>query len=192
MRRHQKGFSLIEMLAVVFVVVLLTSLVSLNVGSGSADINRENQVRDVAAMLGYALTEAALSGTDHGLLIHQLDGFADSFDAGSYGGRWLRRHDQGWAEPLSLNTAFEDLAFESGIELELRLEEQPPVDFDVLEEDANPPPQIILFAGGEVTPGELDWIDERSGDLLYTLRWDLFGRMTFMPKGIEPDVVLED
>ena len=47
--------------------------------------------------------------------------------------------------------------------------------------------QIILFAGGEMTPGELDWIDERSGDLLYTLRWDLFGRMTFLPKGIEPD-----
>ena len=72
----RRGFSLIEMLAVVFVVVLLTSLVSLNVGSGSADINRENQVRDVAAMLGYALTEAELSGTDHGLLIHQLDGLA--------------------------------------------------------------------------------------------------------------------
>ena len=192
MRRHQKGFSLIEMLAVVFVVVLLTSLVSLNVGSGSADINRENQVRDVAAMLGYALTEAELSGTDHGLLIHQLDGFDDGFDDGSYGGLWLRRYDQGWAEPLSLNTAFEDLVFESGIELELRLEEQSPIDFDVLEEDANPPPQIILFAGGEVTPGELDWIDERSGDLLYTLRWDLFGRMTFMPKGIEPDDAFED
>ena len=188
MRRHQKGFSLIEMLAVVFVVVLLTSLVSLNVGSGSADINRENQVRDVAAMLGYTLTEAELSGTDHGLLIHRLDGFDDS----SYGGLWLRRYDQGWAEPVSLNTAFEDLVFEPGVELELRLEEQPPVDFDVLEEDANPPPQIILFAGGEVTPGELDWIDERSGDLLYTLRWDLFGRMTFMPKGIEPDDVFED
>jgi general secretion pathway protein H len=188
MRRHQKGFSLIEMLAVVFVVVLLTSLVSLNVGSGSSEINRENQVRDVAALLGYALTEAELSGTDHGLLIHQLDGF----DEGSYGGLWLRRYDQGWAEPLSLNNAFEDLVFETGITLELRLEEQPPVDFKVLEEDTNPPPQIVLFAGGEVTPGELDWIDERSGDLLYTLRWDLFGRMTFMPNGIEPDDVLDD
>ena len=187
-RSHQKGFSLIEMLAVVFVVVLLTSLISLNVGSGSSEINRENQVREVAALLGYALTESELSGTDHGLLIHQLDGF----DEGSYRGLWLRRYDQGWAEPLSLNNAFEDLAFESGIELELRLDEQPPVDFEVLEEDANPPPQIILFAGGEVTPGELDWIDERSGDLLYTLRWDLFGRMTFMPKGIEPDDVFED
>ena len=188
MRRIQKGFSLIEMLAVVFVVVLLTSLVSLNVGSGSADINRENQVRDVAALLGYTLTEAELSGTDHGLLIHRLE----DFDDGSYGGLWLRRYDQGWAEPLSLNTAFEDLVFEPGVELELRLEEQPPVDFDVLEEDANPPPQIILFASGEVTPGELDWIDERSGDLLHTLRWDLFGRMTFMPKGIESDHVLKD
>lgn len=56
MVRVQRGFSLIEMLAVVFVVVLLTSLVSLNVGSGGADINRENKVREVAAMLSYALT----------------------------------------------------------------------------------------------------------------------------------------
>ena len=99
----------------------------------------------------------------------------------------MRRYDQGWSEPLSRNNAFEDLQFEPGMELELRLEEQPPVDVEVLEEDLNPPPQIILFAGGEMTPGEMDWIDERSGDLLYTLRWDLFGRMTFLPKGIEPD-----
>ena len=187
MRQHQTGFSLIEMLAVVFVVVLLTSLVSLNVGSGSSEINRENKVREIAALLGYALTEAELSGTDHGLLIHRLDG-----SDGSYGGLWLGRYDQGWAEPLSLNNAFEDLLFESGIELELRLEEQPPIDFEVLEQDTNPPPQIILFAGGEVTPGELDWTDERSGDLLYTLRWDLFGRMTFLPKGIEPDDAFDD
>ncbi|HBQ02648.1 MAG TPA: general secretion pathway protein GspH [Halieaceae bacterium] len=184
--QRQTGFSLIEMLAVVFVVVLLTSLVSLNVGSGSSDISRENKVREVAALLGYALTEAELSGTDHGLLIHRLDGFE-----GSYGGLWLRRYDQGWAEPLSRNTAFEDVFFEPDIELELRLDEQPPVDIEALEDDTNPPPQLILFAGGEVTPGELDWIDLRSGDLLYRLRWDLFGRMTFMPKGIEPDEALD-
>ena len=180
--KHHKGFSLIEMLAVVFVVVLLTSLVSLNVGSGSADISRDNEVREIAALLGYAMTEAELTGTDHGLLIHRRDGFE-----GGYGGLWLRRYDQGWAEPLSRNNAFDDLLFSDDIELELRLEEQPPVDLEFLEEDANPPPQVIMFAGGEVTPGEIDWIDKRSGDLLYTLRWDLFGRTTFMPKGIEPD-----
>ena len=183
----QRGFSLIEMLAVVFVVVLLTSLVSLNVGTGGADINRENKVREVAAMLSYALTEAELSGTDHGLLIHRL-AEGDS----NYQGLWLRRYDQGWAPPLSLNDAFDDLKFEPGVELELQLEEQPLVDFEILEEETNPPPQIIFFAGGEVTPGELTWIDDRTGDLLYILRWDLFGRMQFLPKGLEPDEMLEE
>ena len=187
MVRIQRGFSLIEMLAVVFVVVLLTSLVSLNVGTGGADINRENKVREVAAMLSYALTEAELSGTDHGLLIHRL-AQGDS----AYRGLWLRRYDQGWAPPLSLNDAFEDLEFEPGVELELQLEEQPLVDFETLGEDTNPPPQIILFAGGEVTPGELTWIDDRTSDLLYTLRWDLFGRMEFLPRGLEPDEFLEE
>ena len=47
--------------------------------------------------------------------------------------------------------------------------------------------RALLFAGGEMTPGELDWIDQRSGQLLYRLRWDLLGRMTLMPKGQEPD-----
>lgn len=187
MARVQRGFSLIEMLAVVFVVVLLTSLVSLNVGTGGADINRENKVREVAAMLSYALTEAELSGTDHGLLIHRL-AEGDS----NYQGLWLRRYDQGWAPPLSLNDAFDDLKFEPGVELELQLEEQPFVDFEILEEETNPPPQIIFFAGGEVTPGELTWIDDRTGDLLYILRWDLFGRMQFLPKGLEPDEMLEE
>ena len=186
MTRVQRGFSLIEMLAVVFVVVLLTSLVSLNVGSGGADISRENKVREVAAMLSYALTEAELSGSDHGLLIHRL-----AETETTYRGVWLRRYDQGWAAPLSRNNAFEDLEFESGVELELQLEEQPLIDFEVLDEDANPPPQIILFAGGEVTPGELTWVDDRSGDLIYTLRWDLFGRMVFLPKGLESDDAFE-
>ena len=45
MGQRQRGFSLIEMLAVVFVVVLLTSHVILNVGSGSSDLSRENPVR---------------------------------------------------------------------------------------------------------------------------------------------------
>ena len=91
----------------------------------------------------------------------------------------------------SLNDAFEALEFESGVELELSLDEQPVVDFEVLEEDANPPPQIILFAGGEVTPGEMTWIDDRTGDLLYILRWDLFGRMVFLPRGLELDETAE-
>ena len=62
--RRSSGFSLIEMLVVVFVVVMLTSLVSLNVGSGGADISRDNQVRQVSSLLSYALTEAEMSGAD--------------------------------------------------------------------------------------------------------------------------------
>ncbi len=177
------GFSLIEMLAVVFVVVLLTSLVSLNVGSGSADIDRDSEVRQVSSLLSYALTEAEMSGADYGLLIYVAEGL----DEPTLKGQWLRRFDQGWSAPIRQNTALETLEFDESVELELRLDEQPPVDFEPLEPDTNPPPQIMLFAGGEMTPGELDWIDQRSGDLLYRLRWDLLGRMTLMPDGQEPD-----
>ena len=47
----------------------------------------------------------------------------------------------------------------------------------------NPAPQIVMWAGGEMTPGSLDWIDELTGELAYRLEWDLLGRMTTLPKG---------
>ncbi|EED35353.1 hypothetical protein NOR51B_1298 [Luminiphilus syltensis NOR5-1B] len=46
-----------------------------------------------------------------------------------------------------------------------------------------PIPQIVFFAGGEVTPGQLDWVDRATGNLLYRLQWDLFGRSELLPGG---------
>ena len=137
------GFSLIEMLAVVFVVVLLTSLVSLNVGSGSADIDRDSEVRHVSSLLSYALTEAEMSGADYGLLIYVAEGL----DEPVLKGQWLRRFDQGWSAPIRQNTALETLEFDESVELELRLDEQPPVDLEPLEPDTNPRHRLCCLLG---------------------------------------------
>jgi hypothetical protein len=40
-----------------------------------------------------------------------------------------------------------------------------------------------MWAGGEVTPGSIEWLDDRTGELLYRLEWDLLGRMTELPYG---------
>ena len=42
---EQRGFSLIELLVAVFVIVLLTGVVSLNVGRGGAELELEGEVR---------------------------------------------------------------------------------------------------------------------------------------------------
>ena len=90
-----RGFSLIELLVAVFVIVLLTGVVSLNVGRGGAELELEGEVRHLSGLLAFASAEAGLSATDHGLFIAR----DSDMDSSGYEGIWLRRFDQGWAAP---------------------------------------------------------------------------------------------
>lgn len=175
----QRGFSLIELLVAVFVIVLLTGVVSLNVGRGGGELELEGEVRHLAGLLAFASAEAGLSAADHGLFLAR-DG---DMDSSGYEGIWLRRFDQGWAAPRASAEVFEPLTLSSGYELRLDLSGQPEVELLPYEPDLNPSPQIVAWAGGEMTPGSLEWLDSRSGELLYRLEWDLLGRMTLMPRG---------
>ncbi len=178
-RSKQRGFSLIELLVAVLVIVMLTTVVSLNVGSGGRDIERADEVRQFAALLGYAQTEAELSGADHGLYLERVQDLGES----RYVGYWLRRFDQGWAQPRGSAEIFEPFRFQAGIDLELSLISLPDAAIGERDPELNPRPQIVLFAGGEVTEGELDWVDERSGELVFRVIWDLFGRTELLPRG---------
>lgn len=178
----QRGFSLLELLVVVLVIVLLTSVVNLNVGSGGADIARGDEVRQLAALLGYAQTEAEFSGSDYGLYLERLS----TEDGREYVGHWLRRYDQGWSAPEGTGDVLEPFRFASGVDLSLSLTGAPDIEITDRGPDLRPSPQIVLFAGGETTEGAIDWIDSVTGAVLYRLRWDLFGRTTLMPAGREP------
>lgn len=178
-----RGFSLIELLVAVFVIVLLTGIVSLNVGRGGADVSLEAEVRHLSDLLSYASTEAGMSATDHGLLLH----YDPSIRPSRYQGQWLRRFDQGWAAPRTSAEVFGNVILAEGYELRLSLEGQPDVELTSYDPDLKQPPQVIAWAGGEITPGSLEWVDWQTGDVLYRLEWDLLGRMTLMLKGIQED-----
>jgi len=128
-------------------------------------------------------SEAEMSGADHGLYLERSDGFNGT----QYAGYWLRRYDQGWSDPRGSAEVLETFTFSEDVEISLALIGDPEVEITDRDPDLNPAPQIVLFAGGEVTEGELDWTDPRSGELLYRLRWDLLGRIEFLPKGEAPD-----
>jgi general secretion pathway protein H len=81
----------------------------------------------------------------------------------------------------------EAITFAEGIEIALALVGDPEVEITDRDPELKPAPQIVLFASGEATEGELDWLDARSGELLFRLRWDLLGRTTLMPRGEELD-----
>ena len=180
-RRSNRGFSLIELLITLMVIVLLTSLTSLNVGSGSVDVRREQEVRYLASMMAYAITEAEFAGTDYGLYLEREAGPQGD----RYFGHWLRRYDQGWAEPpVAGGETWQPLEFEPGTDLLVELEGTGLLELTARDPELRPSPQIVFLASGEVAPGQMDWLDPRTGDLQYTLQWDLFGRVTLLPRGL--------
>ena len=174
-----RGFSFIELLVAIFVIVLLTGVVSLNVGRGGAELQLDGEVRYLANLLSFSGDEAELSAADHGLLI----AFDSSARDTRYQGIWLRRFDQGWASPRAGTEVFVPFVFMAGTELLLNLEGQPSVEIPVYDPTLKTAPQIIMWAGGDVTPGSIDWLDDLTGELLYRLEWDLLGRMTVLPNG---------
>ncbi len=179
MRVTARGFSFIELLVAVFIIVLLTGVVTLGVGRGGSDLRLGEEVRYVANLLSLASTEAGLSASDHGLFI----GLALEDGVDRYQGVWLQRFDQGWATPRVSAEIFGPLWFDEHVELRLTLDGQPDIEIEEYEPELNPPPQIVAWAGGEMTPGALEWIDQKTGERLYRLEWDLLGRMTLLPRG---------
>jgi prepilin-type N-terminal cleavage/methylation domain-containing protein len=179
---RQGGFSLLELLVTLIVVVLITSLVTLNVGSGSRDIQLEAQLRDIAGVAAYALDEAQMLGIDYGLLLYQ------EYDDGQtlYGFGWLERRQEGWRQPDSGKDIFAAGLLPAEVELELELEGVPLESLSLEAESEQATPQVVLYASGEVSAGALLVRSRASGELLWRLEWDLLGRFELLRRG-EPD-----
>mgnify|MGYP001815490451 CR=1 FL=1 len=176
---RQGGFSLLELLVTLIVVVLITSLVTLNVGSGSRDIQLEAQLRDIAGVAAYALDEAQMLGIDYGLLLYQ--DYDDSQPV--YAFAWRERREQGWRQPDSGKDIFAPGVLPADIELQLELEGVPLEELSLASESEQVAPQVVLYASGEVSAGAILVRSRESGDLLWRVEWDLLGRFQLLRRG---------
>ncbi|MFT4614221.1 MAG: general secretion pathway protein H [Bacteroidia bacterium] len=180
-----RGFSLLELLVALIVIVLITSLVTLGVGSGGEGVRVDSQVRNLADVASYALDEAQMTGQDYGLMLRE-----ESYDGErQFSYSWQRRNLEGWVDTPEIQEIFTAQRFPPGIELELQLEDAPlaelNLDVDEDEDDKRPPsPQVVFYASGETMVGAIDIRDTASGDLLWRIEWDLLGRVQLMPRGI--------
>jgi len=184
--QSQSGFSLLELLVALFVVVIITSLVALGVNSGARDIDLEAKVKSLADISGYAIDEAQMRGVDMGLLIERVDDGGD--EVYRYG--WRERMPQGWLRPVVDAEIFLDQYFPAEIEVELELESSVFEDLDIDDSEvdrrnADPAPQIIFYSSGEVTAGALNLRQIDTSELLWRLEWDLLGRFKLMRRGEE-------
>lgn len=177
--RPPRGFSLLELLVVLFVVVIITSLATLNVGSGNQDLRLEAQVREMQNIALFALDEAQLSGRDMGMLLF-LDNRGPET---AFGYDWRERRPEGWRRPLAASDVFTEQALPAEVELSLILENVPASDLLPAPVAADAAPQVVFYASGEVVPGELELRRRDNGEILWRLQWDLLGRMTLLRRG---------
>lgn len=181
---RQAGFSLLELLVTLIVVVLITSLVSLTLNSGGPAIELQARVRNLADVAAYALDEAQMLGRDYGLLLQRSDEGGELVYI--YG--WRERGDEGWQTPVTGKEVFAPQALPPGVELQLELEDTPLTDIPLADDaEEEELPQVVLYASGETTAGSIDVRRQDSGDLLWRVEWDLLGRFRVLPRGEAPE-----
>lgn len=175
----QGGFSLLELLVVLFVVVLITSMVSFSVTSGGSDVRLEAMVRNLADVAEYALDEAQMAGQDYGLLLEEA--FEEGEVRFSYS--WRERDLEGWNDPAQQQELFEKQWLPPGIELELELESSPVTELSLEDAEEEAQPQVVFYSSGETTVGAIDVRRREDGDLLWRIEWDLLGRFQLLRRG---------
>ncbi len=179
-RWHSAGFSLLELLVALFVIVLVTSVATLNVGSGSADTRLESQLRRLQGSAAFLTDEAQLVGRDYGMLLHPV----------AVDGRrhirveWREHRPVGWRLPEAERDIHAALELASDVDVVLELEQALGAELLPLDDPQTAVPQVIYYASGEVTPGAIEVRETTTGDVLWRLQWDLLGRSELLPRGV--------
>jgi len=176
---RQQGFTLIEIIVVVFIIGLAVGVISIAVGGNAATDNARKEAEEFMLQASYVAEQAVLKGETYGLFAELRP--AQDIDAEEqWCYTWKRVRDRQWQELPELQThcIAEGLAIEFTIDEELweyvpELEYQDPVMGFFPSGDSSGEVEISIFASqtnmdDEVETqkfkldliGELHWINE--------------------------------
>jgi len=160
-RKHRRipgGYSLIEMLVVMFVIGIMSSVIMLTINfddPNAADANLDDQILRLLTLSDYAEDQAVLSGEPIGLLLIAPD------EEPIWQYNWQRYRGGQWVaaeEPLT------GTSLPRNVEVTLEVDGEP-VDFPRIKATDEPPlPSIVFYPGGEVTPFIMTLFDAASVD----------------------------
>jgi general secretion pathway protein H len=143
-----KGFTLVEILVVVVVIAIVTSLAVLSIGVTGRDSQLDEESRRIEGLVGLLHERALLEGRDFGLRIepaaYEFVVYEPRRD------RWLTLSDE---------HEFRHRDLPKGLSFQLELDSQivviKPIDRNLSGDDPPPGPQVAIAASGEGTPFRL-------------------------------------
>ena len=164
--RNSSGFSLLELLVVVFIVGILASMFTLSVGVTSGDPPVEREVDRLEAVLQIASEEAILKGREIGIRFYR-----DSYEFATYFEKFIEYDDvdtdsqdgddakirSEWTvlrddDVLGPRVLPEDVVLELEIDGRSVILDRDGMEIDDKEPEKEYQPQVFIFSSGEISP----------------------------------------
>lgn len=157
-RRRATGFTLIEILVVVFIIGVILGFASLSLSGRALGDRAQEEARRLAELLRLARDEAGFTGLELGW--RQTDN----------GYEFLALSDQGWAR-YGAGTPMRARELPPPLEIVVRVD-----DVAVALDDEQLQPQIMILSSGEMTPFKLELSAEEL-DQVFLISGNLLGQV---------------
>jgi general secretion pathway protein H len=148
LRARAQGFTLVEILVVVVIMAIVIGMALLSINVTGRDQQIDQEGRRIEGLLSLLHDRALIEGRDFGMRIQPTGYDFEYYDTRR--GRWIR---------LDQEREFRKRDLPKGLSFQLQLDSTvvvlKPVDPNLTDDSAPPPPQIAIAASGDASPFRL-------------------------------------